>query len=52
MDFPSKHDAFFANDMTPFNFSYGSMPNIDITAQSYSDSNPHVGHPISYTYAP
>lgn len=42
MDFPSKQDAFFTSDLAPFNFSYGSMPNIDITAQSYSDSNPHT----------
>jgi hypothetical protein len=53
MDYPTKQDAFFANDMNPFNFSYGAIHNMDMaTAQSYSDSNPHVGHPLSYSYAP
>jgi hypothetical protein len=53
MDYPAKQDPFFAGDMGPFSFSYGSMPTIDISAaQTYSESNPHVGTPISYTYAP
>ena len=53
MDFPPKHDAFFAPEMSPYNFSYASMSNIDINAaQSYSDSNPsHVGPPFSYRCA-
>lgn len=42
LEFPAKHEPFFASDLAPFNFSYGSMPTIDITAQSYSDSNPHT----------
>jgi hypothetical protein len=53
MDYQAKQDPFFASDMGPFNFSYSSMPTIDITAsQSYSESNPHVGPPFSYNYAP
>jgi hypothetical protein len=48
MDFPTKQDPFFGNDMAPFNFSYASMPNVDIsTAQSYSDSNPSHTPPLS-----
>ena len=52
LEYPAKQEPFFANEMAPFNFSYATMPGLDMTAQAYSDSNPHVGHPISYTYAP
>lgn len=42
LDFPAKHEQFFGNDMSPFQFSYATMPGMDITAQAYSDSNPHT----------
>ncbi|KIW06660.1 hypothetical protein, variant [Verruconis gallopava] len=43
VDYPAKQDAFYASDLAPFNFGYGSIAGLDVsTSQSYSESNPHT----------
>jgi hypothetical protein len=45
MDYPIKQESYLDSEIMPFSLNYG-MAGIDIsTAQSYSDSNPHVIHP-------
>jgi hypothetical protein len=42
MDYPIKQEPFIDAEVNPFNMTYASIAGIDISGQSYTDSNPHT----------
>ncbi|KAF2431116.1 hypothetical protein EJ08DRAFT_587954 [Tothia fuscella] len=51
LDFPIKQESYLDGEIHPFNLNYSSLGGLDIsTAQSYTDSNPHVIHPTYSRY--
>jgi len=47
MVYPTKHEYFAGDEISPFSMSYASMAGIDVPGSaSYQDSNPHVQLPL------